>query len=281
MDWSKAKTILIVAFLITNVLLGFVLFSSEKPVETTIKDGFIEDVTNLLKKKDISINTEIPREIPSLNTLIVEYEIVDTYNINQNYFNGQGKAQSKEQGVSEIVYKDEYVRITNKKTLFYENKKETEIYRDLDKDKAITIAMEFLENRKYNTSDMELFFIKEKDNSYYLEFSKMYNNRYLEKSYNIIEVDARGVKAFERIWLNFLEEGETLIYISTAPKAILSLLSMEEVYGKTIKDISLCYYFDPSEQDYVKESKDPRKGKAIPAWRVLFDDGYKIIIDNY
>lgn len=281
MDWSKAKTILIVAFLVTNLLLGVVLFSSERQVDTTTKEGFIEDVTKLLNKKNIFIDTEISREVPSLNTLTVEYETLDLYEVNKSYFNGEGKVESKEKGITEIQSNNEHVLVVNKKTLVYENKNQEEKYTDLNEEKAKAIALEFLQDKKYDTSDMALFYIKEQNNSYYLQFSKTHNGRYLERATTIIEVDSIGVKRLERIWLKFLHEGETPIYISTAPKAILSLLSMEEVYGKTIKDISLCYYFDPEKQDYAKESKDAKKGNAMPAWRVLFDDGYKIIIDNY
>lgn len=281
MDWSKAKTILIVAFLITNILLGFVLLSSEKQIETTTNERFIEDVTKLLNKKNIFIDTEISREIPSLNNLTVEYEILDLYEANKNYFKGQGKIESKDQGITAIVYNDEQVSIENKKILTYENKNQKEKYKDLNEEKARTIALDFLQDKKYDTSDMLLYYIKKQEDGYRLEFSKMYKDRYIEKANTIIEVDSRGVKKLERFWLNVLDEGETPIYISTAPKAILSLLSMKEVYGKTIKDISLCYYFDPVESDYMNGSKDARKGNTTPVWRVLFDDGYKVIIDNY
>ncbi len=32
---------------------------------------------------------------------------------------------------------------------------------------------------------------------------------------------------------------------------------MNEVYGKTIKEISLCHYFEPEKHDYIKDP--PRK----------------------
>ncbi len=246
MDWSKAKTILIVAFLVTNILLVAVLLSSQRQVETTTKEGFIDDVTKLLNNKNIFIDTEMPKEIPSLNILT-----------------------------------DEYILITNKKILSYENKKQENKYKNLNSELAKTIAIKFLEERNYDTSDMLLSYIKNEGDTYYLEFSKIYKDKYLEKANTTMEIDSRGVRRLDRIWLKVLNEGETPIYISTAPKAILSLLGKEEVYGKTIKDISLCYYFGPMEQKYVKEPNDPRKGNTFPAWRVLFDDGYKIIIDNY
>lgn len=281
MDWSKAKTILIVAFIITNILLGLVVFSKDKQEESTIKSSFIEDVVEILEKKDIYIDTEISKEMPKLNTLTVEYEILDFDKVNRDFFNGEGDIELKEKDLVKISKDDENITISNKKTLRYEKFNEKIIYEDMNKDKVKDIALDFLKDKNFEISDMKLSFVKEEDNLYVLDFSKIYNERYLEIAYTTIEVDNTGVRTLERLWLNTLSEGDTPIYISTAPKSILDLLSMEEVYGNTIVDISLCYYFEPTKNHYIEDPKDARKGKSIPAWRVLFQDGYKVIIDTY
>lgn len=281
MDWSKAKTILIVAFLITNMILALVLFSNEKQEDSTIKDSFIEDVVNILEKKDIFVDTEISKEMPTLNSLTVEYEMLDSNKVNKDFFSDQGRIELKEKDIVEISKDNEIVTISSNKILEYKNNNEKPTYKEMTEEKAENIALEFLKEKNYKTSDMKLSFIREEDNAYILEFSKVYNERYLEIAYTTIEVDNTGVKTLERLWLNPLSEGDTPIYISTAPKAILDLLSIEEVYGRTIVDISLCYYFEPNKQDYIEEPTEARKGKSIPAWRVLFQDGYKVVIDNY
>lgn len=261
------------------MLLGLVLFSNEKQEEPTIKQSFIEDVVEILGKKDIYVDTEISKEIPKLNTLNVEYEVLNFDKINRDFFNGEGIPESKEKDLVEISKDGEKISIFNKKLLRYEKDNNKSLYEDLNKEKAERIALEFLEGKNFNTTDMKLSFFKEENNSYILDFSKIYNERYLEIAYTTIEIDKTGVKSFERLWLNTLSEGDTPIYITTAPKSVLDLLSMEEVQGKTIIDISLCYYFEPGE--YIDEPKDAREGKSIPAWRILFQDGYKVIIDNY
>ena len=281
MDWSKAKTILIAAFIVTNILLGVVLFSDDYKTDTTTTEAFVEEVTRILDKKDITIATEISTEIPSLNTLTIEYEMVDINEIKKNFFNGEANVETEGNSIIRISKEDEYLLINSRKSLIYVNNSEIEKHKDLNEENAIDIAFEFLNERKYDTSDMEISYLKNENNIYYIDFSKKYNGRYLEKAATTIEIDQTVVRKFERIWLNPVEEGETPRYISTAPKAILSLLSIEESHGRTIKDISLCYYFDPSEQEDIKDTKDAIKGQTVPAWRVLFEDGYKIIIDNY
>ena len=281
MDWSKAKSILIFAFLITNIILISVLLSNERQIEPTLKQEFIEEATRILKTKDISIDTEISKEIPSLNTLIVEYETMDISKVNQDFFLNQGFIDDSEEGIVKILKDKESVSIKNKKILTYENKNKEDKYTTLTEDLAEKVALEFLRSKKYDMRYMELSYIKKSGNGYYLNFSRVYNERYLETAYINIFVDSRGVKELESLLLNTESAGEAMIHINTAPKAILSLLGMDEVYGKTIIDISLCYYFDPEGHEYIENPQEAKKGKTIPAWRIIFDDGYKVIIDNY
>jgi regulatory protein YycI of two-component signal transduction system YycFG len=281
MDWSKAKTILIVAFIITNILLAYVVIN-EKPVdESTIKDEFVEDVVRLLKDKNISIATQIPKEVPYLNTMIVGYEKLSINELNKNFFNTTGNVNDDRDGFGTLENGNESVAVFNNKLIIYENKEEKEIYKDLNEEKTIQLAEEFIKKKGFDISDMKLNFIKEDKGTFYLEYSKVYNDIYVEKAYTNLQIDKRGIKRFERQWLKVRNLGETKIYINTAPKSVLALLGMEEVYGKTITDISLCYYFDPQKHDYLKEPGKARQGKAIPAWRIQFDDGYKVYIDEY
>lgn len=281
MDWSKAKTILIVAFIITNILLIGILIG-ERPIdEPTIKDEFVNEVIELLKDKNISIATQIPKDIPYLNTMIVEYEKISLEELNKNFLNNEGVISNNEEGFGEIVKDNESIVIANNKLIIYENKEEKEIYKDLNRDKAIHLSEEFIREMQFDTSDMKLTFVKEENGIFYLEYSKVYNDILIERAFTNLQIDSRGVKRFERLWLKARDLGEVEIYISTAPKSLLALLGMEEVYGKTITDISLCYYFDPQKHEYLKEPGEAKQGKAVPAWRIQFDDGYKVYIDEY
>ena len=281
MDWSKAKTILIFAFLITNILLVSVLISSERHMDSTIKKEFIDDAIQILATKDISIKTEIPIEIPSLNGLIVEYETMDISQVNNKFFSNEGYIKYEDEGLIEIFKNKEYISIKNEKKFIYENKNPMELYTELNEELSEDIVRGFLIERSYDISDMKLSYINEENGEYNLMFSKLYKDRYLETAYVNAVVDFRGVKKLERMWLNAKDESENPIYINTAPKAIMNLLSMDETHGKAIIDISLCYYFDPNGQEYIKELSDAKQGKTIPAWRIIFDDGHKVIIDNY
>ena len=53
LNWSKAKSILIIAFILTNIFLAANLLSEENKELSTVKDSFVEDVLEILGRKNI------------------------------------------------------------------------------------------------------------------------------------------------------------------------------------------------------------------------------------
>lgn len=281
MDWSKAKNVLIVAFIVINILMGYVLIAKNQEVDATNSPDFINQVVELLNNKQIEVDTDIPAINPKLSALTVVFDSMKPEQINKDYFNNKGSILSQGEELVEVTLEDETLSILNKKLLIYECGSHDNKYPNLQEDDIIPIAKEFLIDKGYDIEDLKFSFMKKVSDYYYVEFSKVYNDIYLESAFTNIQIDSRGVIKMERMWLHVKEEGESLISISPAPKSILGLLSMKEVYGKSITDISLCYYFNPGKHDYIEDPLEAKQGRAIPAWRIQFNDGYKVIIDNY
>lgn len=281
MDWSKAKNVLIIAFIVINILMGYVLIVKDKEVDATNSPDFINQAIELLNKKQIKVHTNIPNIKPELSALTVVFENMKPELINKNFFNNKGYISSTSEELVEVSLGEENISILNKKLLIYQSNSSEIKYPNLGEDDIISIAENFLVNKGYETDDLRISHMKRVGDYYYVEFSKTYNDIYLESSFTNIQIDSRGVIKMERMWLDVKEVGESLISISPAPKSILGLLSMKEVYGKSITDISLCYYFNPGKHDYIEEPLEAKQGRAIPAWRIQFEDGYKVIIDNY
>lgn len=281
MNWSKAKTILIVALIVTNALLAYTVFSEENPIDPTLDEAFILKVEEALMDIDIGLDTPIPTFRPSLLGLTVEYEMKDIDTLNQDFFGGNGDITHQGEGFSEINFGNEILSLINKKMIIYESSETIEKYNIENSSDAIDVALKFLEERNFDTSDTKTSFIRTEDDLYTIEFTKIYGDNFLESTFTNVQVDKTGVKNLHRSWLNVISEGSKSIYIDTAPKSLLSLLSENQVQGKDIIDISLCYYFAPDKHDYIDEPNEARRGRAIPAWRITFHDGYKIFIDNY
>ncbi len=281
MDWSKAKTILIFAFLITNIFLGMVIFNGRKQVDPTLTDDFINKTIDILAKKNIKLEGDIPKIDPTLTGLTVEFEDLDINSINNNFFKGLGSFKVESDGSTIIENEEEAINISSNKIISYENYREENKYRNLDSEKVLTISNDFLRDRKFYRDNMRLLFSKKMGDYYLVSYVGTYEGVDLEHTYVNLEIDNRGVRRLDRLWLNVLNEGNIDIYISTAPKAILNLIGNEDYYNKTITDISLVYYFEPEKNKYIETPSKARRGRTTPGWRILFDDGTKVIIDNY
>jgi hypothetical protein len=171
------------------------------------------------------------------------------------------------------------ITLINEKLMIYENSgAETGMPME-DLDQAVDLAKGFLEERGYETEDMGLSYWRETESGYFLDFTKVFQDSYIELSYTVIRIEDGRVTRLERTWLNTKEIEETDYKIVPAPKAILELLSMEDASNKTITDISLGYYFDPEKQEYLDDYQQAKEGRAVPAWRVQFKDGYDVILD--
>ncbi|WP_082053488.1 two-component system regulatory protein YycI [Gordoniibacillus kamchatkensis] len=76
MDWSRAKTILIAAFLLLNVVLGYQLWTSKSSQLQLAADttGMVEDTKRLLRQHNIQFPDSIPTETPKLKGITVKFD---------------------------------------------------------------------------------------------------------------------------------------------------------------------------------------------------------------
>ncbi len=279
MDWSKAKTILIVALIVTNIFLAYFLFGEQTPGNAAYDPEFLEETEELLGRNGIILEASVPMEAEQLYNLIVEYEEMEPNMLGERYFNTETDIDGTEGAVVEIESVDESISIINNKLLIYENTGEPAGNDISNLDQAVEMALGFLMERGYETEDMRLSYWRETENGYYLDFTKIFEDSYIELSYTVFRIENGQIARMERTWLNTKDIEQTDYKIVPAPKAILELLSMEDASNKTITEISLCYYFDPERQDYLDDYQQAMEGKAVPAWRVQFQDGYDVILD--
>jgi regulatory protein YycI of two-component signal transduction system YycFG len=74
MDWGRAKTILILAFLILNLFLGYQLLQTrlENNASYTDIDQTKYTLTQLIKINKIDVKPRLPEDVPQLSDIIVE-----------------------------------------------------------------------------------------------------------------------------------------------------------------------------------------------------------------
>lgn len=280
MDWSKAKNILIIAFIITNIFLAYVLINSRNVEAPLVGDVFIEDVKSFLLEKNIKLSVEVPKNIPSLPLFSMKYETYDSKDI-ANRFLGEDYTTETIKGNIYYIYKDKRVAVRNGNEIVYEDSSKNHKYNSLNTQIAKDIADKFIKDKGFDFGDYSLSIAVYKDNAYYIEYTKMIDDYYFEKSYMKFTISLTGINKFERYWIESAEPYDsTRVTIMSAPRALLKLLTMEEAYGKTIEDISICYYLDPQKYIGASDPGNTKGGKATPAWRIIFNDGTKLFLED-
>lgn len=236
MDWTRAKTILIIALILTNTLLSIFLFI-DKNDENIISNEAIADTLKVINDRNIYVFTGVPNTIEELPVLNVEYDQLDSRTI------------------------DEMIRNQNTIKQYH-----------LTEDEVIQIAEEFLnQNNLLNENTRLEKPIKKIDNQYILTYKNFYNEALLEECYMTCIVKNGKIISINRIWLNPIEEGKTKKKTIPATTALLKFASLrgnQEKYT-CITDISLVYWLQTSLYSRETTTEDT----ARPAWRIYYDDG--------
>ncbi|MGO1581297.1 MAG: two-component system regulatory protein YycI [Peptoniphilaceae bacterium] len=280
MDWSKSKVILIIALLITNlVLFSYISIDQYEKEDKSRSKEFITKTTDLLAEKNINLAIKIPKNKISLPSLKVEFETYPQNELNKRFFDLNGSVESPNNEFTQIKFNTEIISILNTRRLIYENTMEIKEEKDLDFNEVQNIAKIFLLDRGFDVDNMEVTYVKKEGNKYNLSFSKLYDGIIIERSFTNFIIDNGVVTAMDRLWLNVLDKSNNQIELVSAPKALLSLLEDNTLSNKTITNIGECFYFDPEEQGYVEDITKVMEGRAIPAWRIQFDDGENTEVD--
>lgn len=75
MDWGRAKTVLIISFLLLNLLLGYQLWTSNQDFAATKGGGIgASEMVQLLNSKGVVMEAVVPAETPSLREIAVRFQ---------------------------------------------------------------------------------------------------------------------------------------------------------------------------------------------------------------
>ena len=266
MDWSKAKNVLIIAFVITNIFLIYHIQKDvfNKEVLSENNENKVKEVIDILEKRNIKVKATVPVEVPELPLLEVEYITYDTEEMEQLFL---------EDNSSEAYINEQLSFLSNNKVLRYERNLEGMSSRITNEKQARQEAERFLEKYGFMGSDVIYWNNSITDKQYEILFKQKHKGRILEHSYMICTVSELGVIAFERMWLRPLELGNTKMDIFPAAKGLLKFMDEYGSYKEAvITDISLVYWLDLLKDDFTN-LENIESGTAIPAWRIELENG--------
>ena len=266
MDWNKTNTILITAFIILNV---FLFTSSNYMTKAEYNPNndmeFEEDVANLLKQRNITINADIPDETFILPVLETEYDIIKVNSqLLEKYLHEKIEpvedvySYSNSNGETIEIIDGKKLRLTLRKKVngkINENINIKEEINNFLKEKNITD--DYVENLEY---------ISETDCHYV--YTQRYNDYSMDNSYMYFFVDKEGIYKFEMQRIISVTEITEKVRTIYAIEALPRILTYPEIRNKEIAKVEITYYSveDDNWQNIERINSDP-------TWKVIFSDG--------
>ncbi|SNX53716.1 two-component system regulatory protein YycI [Thermoanaerobacterium sp. RBIITD] len=253
MNWSRAKTILILIFTILNFILytGNMKIAATNNTVPTAKE--INEMYRILDNNNIKIQTNVPNNYKPMPMLRVKLKNYDKDFIMSNFiknskFNSYNGGTTYNIGNETIEVKNGY---------FY-YKIVDDKFKNMDKDTAFDYIKSFVKENnlieKYSVANATY-----DGNKYTVEYTEIYNGYNVDVSY-MKGVINNGTFSFESTWLIPVEEEKEKREIIHPVNALLKLLEINEGSKITIvKEVKPVYFFS---------WKDADMGEAIPAWRI-------------
>jgi len=235
MDWSKAKNIIIVVLILTNLFL--ILMYGGDYVKKYEEDHSVYEYTmNVLAEHDIEVHCDIPENAERMHSLVVSYGEHDEAAIQQLIDSSSPLAENRRHSEGYGAAADEFIRKSG-------------YYGEGAKRIAVNITEEKVEavyKNYYEDIPLEVCYMK------------------------VIFTDGR-ISGFERKWMEVVEESSTRIEVMSPLSALLYFMSeVQPAEGTVIENIYITYWIDSYDL-----SGNVLYDTALPAWCIEFDGGQR------
>ncbi len=265
MNWNKAKTILIIAFIILNLFLYYQVKDANNESYEGLSDEFINHVEKKLLEKNIHIEGEVPKEIYRKPLLEVEYYLVTKRDV-AKYI-----GEDYEEVLENTLFTNEegsYIRIENNKKLIY-NIRDVNGNLEISEEEALQIVDKYKETENMNIDNYKLDLIVKKDKIYEVIYKRYYEESFLENDYYKFIIDNIGVVGFETQRISKIEPKEGLITVTSAYESLLRLKNENPKERTIIKKIEICYYTDENTEGW----ENILRANMDPTWKIITERG--------
>ncbi|HVI41101.1 MAG TPA: two-component system regulatory protein YycI [Anaerovoracaceae bacterium] len=234
MDWTKAKSLLIVALIVTNLLLIATYYFQSDRFQNDRKE--MQDATiKLLEEKNIFVETDIPKEHPRMPKLTVQYDKLNEDVIDEQLAN--------QEALPEAEQTDENL---------------------------ISMTTGFIKRCNLMTENVTFDSIERTDKIIRVTYKNYIDGIAIEDSDIICTVTDGKITDFKRYWLNPVEVSDNQKEVIPAVAALIKFMSEnteeEKIY---VQKIALVYWLDSSAFD----AESPVTDTAFPAWEITYNQG--------
>ncbi len=277
MDWSRTKTILIMALILTNSILFYSLYGDSlgnNSVEAA-QVNQLEEVMELLNSEQIELLTEIPEVGVILPDIRLTYESYEDRNI-LGILLGENYSEIDDRFLSTSAE----VKIYENQDLVYKTLNPMGGFVETDLDRATAFAIHFIEDHGLNNSSVALWRSRMLETGEVLvEFRQVESGYFVENAYMNITVKGEEIIEFNRKWFGSIETQESYKTIESPSKALFRLLPAIDSSSKVQRPVNIV----SMDLGYRLISNiltiDFQEGEPSPYWRFKTDQGEVIYVE--
>ncbi len=271
MDWKRIKSILIVALIAINALLGWTLYNERKIVELDQIDqdlivDLLADKYVTIDKSIIDVNQDI--ENINLNSQVYDEEFVTSVFDNHNDYSD-----------NRIVAQP--IEFPQKGEVFYQASESVFLESTvLSDDEVINQAYKLLDELNISKEDVYLKDIGYTGTKIILEFGQKYNDRVIRDSYLTVIYNNSNLLSFRRVWYDVEGTGTREETFNSPEYALYDFVRI--IYNKNpnreraleIVDIQLVYQLNTDE-----EGTAVLEGEANIFYEITTSDGETYLVN--
>lgn len=282
MEWSKTKNILIIALIVTNLIIGYFIWSKSMDKDIVDENSRVADLISILSTQHIDVSSvRLPtiETMPVINAAFIGYDldVLAPIMLKDPY----EKLENSE-GQVEYIDGDYRLSLENQYTMRLiaiedENLDTPIVYPTIDTAKQI--AESFISGNLHLNDDYEFVRSELTGTGIELIYSQTFSNYFIEGSYMKIIINGDHVKSLERKWLSISyeeDESTSLIPFSVALFRLLGEVYNEEseIDRKVIDSITIGYSLKGS-----IFNTDILSGEASPYYKFHTTSGEVYLIE--
>ncbi len=280
MNWSKAKTILIIVFLIADIFLFYVTYTGDISGKTAEEDA--TKVLEYMENQGISVKVPIPVKSTTASLLYVKYIMLERAEAKTLFFDSDESVDIKETAQKLIMESEEVIlELNNNGEIFYLNKRLNKNKEIVEEESALKSAVSFL--KKFNIDFDDGMMVKKTKGDGYVSYrvSQSYKGQFIDNTYAEVKAVNEGIAYAKILWFESIQNGKTKNKVISPVKALMKLTELNSTGedNVSVEEISLGYYFNNNmEKTFAVDSVV--EGNAVPVWRFKTEVG-NIYINAY
>ncbi len=267
MDWSRVKTILIIALLFTNAIIVLFIVYDGNAAKLMSEQRQQQLINQILADKDIQ--NQIPDDavaVQSMPQMMAGYQVYNMVSLADGILG--------EYAINDGAYVgDDYLLSFQDNTL-YIVKRSYGNRGDISVGRAQEVARQFIEETLGLANDYRVKGTLQTERGIQIDYVQMYGDYFIDDTSMRLLVDADGIVDFERRWMKLHIPDKRAHDIKLYSQALFSAIDQMIDYAPTaIKSVDLGYRLEKTVFGY-----DVKSGDALPYYRFTLVGGAQLFV---